>query len=104
MTNPTPGAPVPPDHLVRLWSDEHDYKKHRLHTWYIAEKAAAWGYKQAMPERRELRELLNTVAGLLREHADTLAVDGFSGEAEAGYEVADRARDWAERLGGCSHD
>ena len=56
MTNPTSthGAPVPPDHLVRLWSDEHDYKKHRLHTWHIAEKAAAWGYAQALTDRREL--------------------------------------------------
>jgi hypothetical protein len=66
MTNPTPGAPVPPDKLREQWIE--DAKSQTVVACYgspirvpslnivgyCIDRAAAWGYAQAMQERAEL--------------------------------------------------
>ena len=68
MTDPTPGAPVPPDDLIVDWLDEHVKATEGVgsHHQYVAHKAAAWGYAQAMRKGRaaELRAIADAVENL----------------------------------------
>jgi Mn-dependent DtxR family transcriptional regulator len=69
-----------------------------------ADKAAAWGYEQAIPEREELAALLQELAPQVAELANLLARDGFINHSRGVYGLADRARAAAERLRGGGSD
>jgi hypothetical protein len=118
MTDPTtPGTPVPPDELRSRWINDSAILSPgatggpmlRIGTdWKIVvNKAAAWGYAQAMQEREELA-IEAYQSGYARGHNDT--VEGCynlaaESEPEAAEEVIaelveDRARAAAERLRG----
>jgi hypothetical protein len=72
MTNPTPGAPVPPDSLVSDWEDDYyEYEPLCSLRKYLASCAAAWGHAQAMQEQEKL-------AALLAKARDTLQSIGYS--------------------------
>ena len=96
MANPTPGTPVPPDELIDAWSDDYpppQWNEHRE----IADKAASWGYTQAIPERAELIRLLTDSANVAESYA---AQSSPSYGTVALDQHAKKCRAAAERLGG----
>ena len=102
---PTPGAPVPSDDLIVDWLDDHIKATEGVgsHHRYIAHKAAAWGYAQAMQDRQKSAEIITSLmlaASELDLWTDSSKVHGsedFSG-------LLDRARTWATRLRGGDAD
>ena len=93
MADPTtPGAPVPP-YTVPLKYGEHTYWAYR--------DGYETGYAQALPERKELAEIIDGLLQFTHEnpiHGDVIPID------EPGEEIfcdfLDRARAAAERLRG----
>jgi len=112
MTKPRP--PVPPRELRAQWINDCPILSPgatggpmlRIGTdWKIVNnKAAAWGWEQAIPEREELAGLLQELTPQVTELANLLAGDGFTNDAQSVYELADRARAAAERLRGGDAD
>jgi hypothetical protein len=108
MTDPTP--PVPPDELIdhcyKTWVRAVDARPARF---YLAERFAAWGWEQAIPEREELAGLLMELGQEVEEEADALCSgENIHPETEshAGNlrELRDRARAAAARLRGGGSD
>jgi hypothetical protein len=106
MTNPTPGAPVPPQRLRHEWIDSSPLYRAsnagepvRIGTdWDAAmDKAAAWGHAQAMQEREELIKLLTDSANVAESYA---AQSSPSYGTVALDQHAKKCRAAAERLGG----
>jgi hypothetical protein len=96
--------PVPPDDLKEKWLDEWESDSCPVvpfvcpeptdMAWFFSDRAAAWGWEQAIPEREELAELIGDLLYEV-EHA----------EANCGLLLDDttltaRARAAAERLRG----
>jgi hypothetical protein len=98
MADSTP--PVPPDELKEKWLDEWDSDscppvpfvcpEPTDMAWFFSDRAAAWGYAQAIPEREELAELLARLADEL--HSQTCLYEGYS------HPLVLEARAAAERL------
>jgi len=110
MANPTPGTPVPSDELREQWIENAKSQTVvacygspiRIPSpniaGYCINKAADWGYDQAMQDRAVLRLLLNELLDEVQYAVDNceLALDSET--------LIDRARAWAERLGGGGSD
>jgi hypothetical protein len=95
----TPSAPVPPLDLKESWMVDSPWHKEntppagvpsRSFCWPEAlDKAAAWGYQQALPERQELAAVLLSLA----HFCGASPLDGA-------LDMEQLAHAWAERLRG----
>jgi hypothetical protein len=98
MTAPTPSAPVPPDDLRARWFMDCASGEF-FNTMRHADKAAAWGWEQAIPEREDLATLLMELAKYLEIPDIELGIIPSKNR-----KLADRARAAAERLRGGGSD
>jgi hypothetical protein len=93
--------PVPPDALKWQW-----YQRRTGTEFEDMDLAAAWGWEQAIPERKELVQLMIDLANENDEwqRANELFLDG--GSIRAGWlaDLSDQARAAAERLRGGGSD
>jgi hypothetical protein len=98
MTEHAP--PVPPDDLRARWfmdcasGEKFNTRRH-------ADKAAAWGWEQAMQEREELAGIIDELLQFTHEclmHGDVIPVDEPGEETFSDFLA--RARAAAERLRG----
>jgi hypothetical protein len=111
MSNPTPGAPVPPDELMAQWWSE-DVPVEPRWSRHMARRGAAWGWEQAISDSKPfILPALTDNGGVIlgpaeREELAGLlerawsAIDFHVDHNEPDFALRDELRAAAERLRG----
>jgi len=99
MTNPTPGAPVPPDDLKAEW-----LRIPAPGPVFCMDAplnaSAAWGYAQAIPERAELADIIDGLMNIVESRWEYDWRGDATNASPADLAIATRAIAAAERLRG----